>query len=62
MEDGSSVIKDASLRTGTARAANWNNTSSIPGFSQWTAKDLAEVGRGEEVIEYFRAVDDGAFA
>lgn len=56
------VIKEANLRMGGAQGAGWYSTVPIPGFSDWTAKELVESGPGEEVIEYFKAVDAGVFA
>lgn len=60
--DKDSVVEEAALRMGASRAAEWYDTVPLPGFGHWTAKDLVEAARGQEVIEYFKAVDAGVFA
>ena len=60
--DATRLIEEATLRMGASSSAEWYDTSSIPGFGERTAKDLVKAGRGDEFIEYFRAVDAGVFA
>ena len=60
--DAKRLIEDATLRMGASSPAEWYDTTSVPGFVERTAKDLVKAGRGDEVIDYFRAVDVGVFA
>ena len=59
--DAARLIEEATLRMGASCAAPWYDTTPIPSFGERTAKDLAKAGRGNKVIEYFRAVDAGVF-
>ena len=60
--DNDCILEKATMRMGAARAAEWYGTVPLPGIGTWTAKDLVEGGRGEEVIEYLKSVDAGVSA
>lgn len=40
----------------------WFETEALPGFSNATARQLVEAGRGQEVLDLIAAVDAGIFA
>lgn len=49
-------------RFGSAVAAcGWYRCEKIPGFGV-TAAELVNAGRGDEVVEYIKAVDAGVYA
>lgn len=43
-------------------ARAWYGCEKIPGFSGLTAAELVNAGRGDEVVEYIKAVDAGVYA
>ena len=43
-------------------ALAWFETVPVPGFGSWTAAQLVDAGRGNDVIDYITAVDAGVHA
>ena len=58
----SRIMAKAMARMGKECAVEWYQSFPLPGYSGFPAKHLVDAGRGEEVIEYFKAVDAGVFA
>lgn len=50
-------------RFGSAELAReWYDQAALPGFDDKTAAQLVQDGRGEDVVEFIRAVDAGVHA
>jgi hypothetical protein len=44
------------------RASEWFEGEPLPGFSGATARQLIEVGRASDVLDYISAVDAGVYS
>lgn len=58
----SRIMAKAIARMGKECAVDRYQSFPLPGYFRSTAKHLVDAGRGEEVMEYFKAVDAGVFA
>lgn len=57
------VINKVTPRFGSALMAYaWYRSEPLAGFSGWTAMQLVQAGRADDVLDYVDAVDAGVFA